>query len=102
MPFAPKPLAAALAAMFFTPAISSAQDADPGSAVAQTTEEVTTPPVEVQSSRLQGEFRTESTSSATRTETPVRDIPQFVNIVPQSVLISQQATTLVDALRNVP
>jgi catecholate siderophore receptor len=100
MPFAPKPIAAALAAMFVTPAVSNAQQA--ADSVATATEEVSTPPVEVQSSRLNAEFVTESTSSATRTETPVRDIPQFVNIVPQSVLVSQQATTLQDALRNVP
>lgn len=99
MPFAPKPITAALAAVFLTPAISLAQES--AGAAGQTSEETTTPPVEVQSSRL-GEFRTDTTSSATRTETPLRDIPQFVNIVPETVLESQHATNLVDALRNVP
>src|SRR5262249_52902780 len=47
-------------------------------------------------------FRTESTTSATRTDTPLRDIPQFINSVPQSVIRSQNATNLTDALRNVP
>jgi len=47
-------------------------------------------------------FRTESTSSATRTETPLRDIPQFINEVPQQLIRSQGATNLSDALRNVP
>ena len=47
-------------------------------------------------------FRTDSTRSATRTETPLRDIPQFINIVPQAVMRSQNATTLQEALRNVP
>ena len=42
------------------------------------------------------------TRSGTRTETPLRDIPQFINTVPQSVLKQQGATTLQDALRNVP
>jgi catecholate siderophore receptor len=55
--------------------------------------------------RVQGEqerFRSESTGSATRTDTPLRDIPQFINTVPQEVIRSQGATTLGDALRNVP
>ena len=41
-------------------------------------------------------------ASATRTETPLRDIPQFINIVPQALIRSQNATSLQDALRNVP
>jgi catecholate siderophore receptor len=44
----------------------------------------------------------DSTSTATRTDTPLRDIPQFINVVPQALIRSQGATTLVDALRNVP
>ena len=47
-------------------------------------------------------FRTDTTRSGTRTETPLRDIPQFINIVPQALIRSQNATTLQDALRNVP
>jgi catecholate siderophore receptor len=47
-------------------------------------------------------FETPSTSTATRTDTPLRDIPQFINTVPQSLIRSQGAKTLSDALRNVP
>jgi catecholate siderophore receptor len=47
-------------------------------------------------------FRTDTTSTATRTETPLRDIPQFINMVPQALIRSQGANTLSDALRNVP
>ncbi len=47
-------------------------------------------------------FKVEATSSVTGIETPLRDIPQFVNIIPQEVIRTQGATTLVDALRNVP
>src|SRR5690348_732851 len=47
-------------------------------------------------------FRKESTSTATRTETSLRDIPQFINVVPETVLKSQGATSLQEALRNVP
>jgi catecholate siderophore receptor len=70
---------------------------------AQTTDEKSLPEVEVTSTSERGEhFRTESTSTGTRTETPLRDIPQTIEIVPQSVIRSQGATTLQDALRNVP
>ncbi len=48
------------------------------------------------------EFRTEATSSATRTDTPLRDIPQFITTVPEALIRSQNATQLSDALRNVP
>jgi len=63
--------------------------------------EATLPEVSVQD-KAGANFRTDSTSSATRTETPMRDIPQFINTVPQSLIRSQGATTLQDALRNVP
>ncbi|HCF29076.1 MAG TPA: TonB-dependent siderophore receptor, partial [Cyanobacteria bacterium UBA11049] len=40
-------------------------------------------------------------STATRTDTPLRDIPQSIQIVPQQVLEDQNADRLRDALRNV-
>ena len=61
----------------------------------------TLPEVRVQDSPDAG-FRTDSTSTATRTDTPLRDIPQFINMVPQALIRSQNATSLSDALRNVP
>jgi catecholate siderophore receptor len=64
-------------------------------------QEKTLPEVKVEAGQDK-DFRTEATRSATRTETPLRDIPQFINTVPQSVIRSQGATTLPDALRNVP
>lgn len=73
-----------------------------GGAWAQSaTPEVKLPEVKVEESKDKG-FSTESTSAATRTNTPLRDIPQLINIVPQSLIRSQGATTLTDALRNVP
>jgi catecholate siderophore receptor len=62
--------------------------------------EATLPEVRVQEGADSG-FRTGATRAATRTETPLRDIPQVINIVPQSLIRSQGATTLQDALRNV-
>lgn len=67
-------------------------------ALAQSQPEQTLPEV-----RVRGDsYRTETVVSPTRTETPLRDIPQFINTVPQSVIHAQGATTLQDALRNVP
>lgn len=43
-----------------------------------------------------------NTSTATKTDTPLRDIPQSVQIIPQQLLRDQQITRLEDALRNVP
>ncbi len=42
-----------------------------------------------------------STSTATRIETPLLDIPQAVNVVSQEVLEDQHATTLDEALGNI-
>jgi len=40
-------------------------------------------------------------TSATRTDTPLRDIPQSIQVVPQQVLEEQQVTRIGDAARNV-
>ncbi|WP_392479007.1 TonB-dependent siderophore receptor [Nostoc sp. C110] len=47
-------------------------------------------------------YRVQETTTGTKTDTPLRDIPQSVQIVPQQVLRDQQVTRLDDALRNVP
>ena len=86
------PAAAAIMMAFAIPA-----------AHAQSTDENILPEVEVTSTQAKSEgFRTDSTSAATRTDTPVRDIPQYINIVPQELIRSQGAKSLSDALRNVP
>jgi catecholate siderophore receptor len=73
-----------------------------GGAWAQSaTPEVKLPEVKVEETKDKG-FGKDSTPTATRTDTPLRDIPQIINIVPQSLIRSQGATTLSDALRNVP
>ncbi|PSB07476.1 TonB-dependent siderophore receptor [Pleurocapsa sp. CCALA 161] len=40
-------------------------------------------------------------TTATRTDTPLKDIPQSIQVVPQQVIEDQQANSLEDALRNV-
>jgi iron complex outermembrane receptor protein len=42
-----------------------------------------------------------NSSAATRTDTPIRDIPQSIQVVPQEVLQDQQITRLDEAVRNV-
>ncbi|NEQ20722.1 MAG: TonB-dependent siderophore receptor, partial [Microcoleus sp. SIO2G3] len=46
-------------------------------------------------------YRTPNATTATRTDTPLRDIPQSIQVVPEQVLDDQQAVRLQDAVRNV-
>ncbi|NDJ17466.1 TonB-dependent siderophore receptor [Myxacorys almedinensis A] len=48
-----------------------------------------------------GGYRVPNTSVGTRTDTPLRDIPQTIQVVPQEVLRDQNVTRLQDATRNV-
>jgi iron complex outermembrane recepter protein len=49
-----------------------------------------------------GSYRVPDSSTATKTDTPLRDIPQSIQIVPQQVLEDQNVTRLDEAIRNVP
>lgn len=60
------------------------------------------PEVEVQGEAIDSGYRTESSRSATRTETPLRDIPQAITVVPEALIEAQAAFSLRDVLRNVP
>ncbi|NJK49561.1 AMIN domain-containing protein [Candidatus Gracilibacteria bacterium] len=46
-------------------------------------------------------YRVPDTSTATRTDTPIRDIPQSIQVIPRQVLEDQKTTRLREALRNV-
>jgi iron complex outermembrane recepter protein len=46
-------------------------------------------------------YRVPNASTATRTDTPIRDIPQSIQIVPQQVLQDRQARSITDGLENV-
>lgn len=46
-------------------------------------------------------YRATRSATATRTDTPVRDTPQSVQVVPRDVLVDQQDIRLTDALQNV-
>ncbi|MEH1798886.1 MAG: TonB-dependent receptor [Nostoc sp.] len=58
-------------------------------------------PIELVVTGEQDGYRVPNSSAATRTDTPLRDIPQSIQVVPQQVLRDQQVTRLDDALRNV-
>ena len=102
--FERRPLAVAIALVFSCPAWVAAQS-EPV-VVAQSTPSTpppsTLPEVKAQATPDDMNFRTDVIRSSTRTDTPLRDIPQFINIVPQALIRSQNAMTLQDALRNVP
>ena len=53
-------------------------------------------------SAIDQDYRMDASSTATRTETPLRDIPQFLNQVPEGMIRAQGATSLQETLRNVP
>lgn len=99
-PMRPTQLAAAIAFSFSAVPPVAAQGAP--EVVAQPIVEPSLPEVKVKATQDEPGFRTDVTRTGTRTETPLRDIPQFINTVPQSLIRSQNATTLQDALRNVP
>jgi catecholate siderophore receptor len=88
--FKRRPLAAAILMTFSSPLLAQAQPAP----------EQTLPQVDVRDAR--DHFRTDANTSAMGTDTPLRDVPQIINTVPQSVIRSQGATQMTDALRNVP
>ncbi|NJR52470.1 MAG: TonB-dependent siderophore receptor [Leptolyngbyaceae cyanobacterium CSU_1_3] len=52
--------------------------------------------------RQQDGYRVPNASVGTRTDTPLRDIPQSIQVIPQQVLQDQNVTDLGEALRNVP
>ena len=85
------PLAAALGLAF-----SSA-------AWAQKAPEVVLDEVQVRSDRQpDSSYNPPTATSATKIEAPLRDIPQTVNVVPQSLLRDQVAQSMQDALKAVP
>ncbi|MGV3743536.1 MAG: TonB-dependent receptor [Burkholderiaceae bacterium] len=90
------PLAAALLAVFSAPVIA------PQAAFAQTQQtENVLPEVQVTEEATETYAPGLSTVGG-RVPTAVRDIPQSVTVINRAVLDAQNATTLTDALRNVP
>ncbi|MFJ3059215.1 TonB-dependent receptor [Herbaspirillum sp. NPDC087042] len=60
------------------------------------------PTVEVSGTRGNDGYLAPTAVSATKSEAPLRDVPQTINVVPAQVIRDQNATSLQDVLRNVP
>ncbi|WP_298917439.1 TonB-dependent receptor [uncultured Nostoc sp.] len=58
-------------------------------------------PIELVVTGEEDGYRVTESSTGTRTDTPIRDIPQSIQVVPRQVLEDQKTIRLVDALRNV-
>ncbi|MEH2070892.1 MAG: TonB-dependent siderophore receptor [Nostoc sp.] len=58
-------------------------------------------PIELVVTGEQDEYRVPDASTATRTDTPLRDIPASIQVIPRQVLQDQKAVRLQDAVQNV-
>ncbi|MEM7714755.1 MAG: TonB-dependent siderophore receptor [Cyanobacteria bacterium P01_A01_bin.68] len=58
-------------------------------------------PIELIVTGERNSYQVPNATSATRTDTPIRDIPQSIQVVPRQVLKDQQVTRLDEALNNV-
>ncbi|TVP63923.1 MAG: TonB-dependent siderophore receptor [Nodularia sp. (in: Bacteria)] len=77
----------------FTSVTTSATEPEQPSAEAQD-------PIELIVTGVQDTYRIPNSSTATRTDTPLRDIPQAIQVIPRQVIEDQQVTRLDEALRN--
>ncbi len=57
-------------------------------------------PIELVVTGEQDSYKVPDASTATRTDTPLRDIPQAIQVIPQQVIKDQGVTRIEDALRN--
>jgi len=69
---------------------------------AQSASPLELPATAVTGAREEASYKPEESRTALKIDAPLRDIPQSVNVVPQSVLRDQGADSLEDALKNVP
>lgn len=69
---------------------------------AQPASPIELPVTSVTGSREDSGYKPEQSKAALKIDAPLRDVPQSINVVPQSVLRDQGADSLEDALKNVP
>lgn len=94
------PLAIAIVAAMASP-VALTQYAFAQNAQAEQ-EEATLAPVKVKEKAIKNDYAPAVSTVGAKTPTAIRDIPQTVNVINRTVLEAQGATTLKDALRNVP
>jgi iron complex outermembrane recepter protein len=58
-------------------------------------------PIELLVTDQQTRYRVPNATTGTRTDTPIRDVPQTIQVVPEQVIRDQRVTRLRDALLNV-
>jgi iron complex outermembrane recepter protein len=79
----------------FTTVTTSTTESEQPSAEAQQ-------PIELIITGEQDRYRVPNAATVTRIDTPLIDIPQSIQVIPQQVLEDQQIVRIDDALRNVP
>lgn len=60
------------------------------------------PSIDVTGGQIVSPYRAEAASTATKTNIPLKDVPQTVNVVPSELIKDQNMTSLQDVMRNVP
>ncbi|TVP63631.1 MAG: TonB-dependent receptor [Nodularia sp. (in: Bacteria)] len=87
----------------FTPVVTSAQTPQLPAEGETQTEQPSTPdqPIELVVTGQEDRYSVPNATTATRTDTPLRDIPQSIQAVPRQVLDDRQVIRASDALRNV-
>lgn len=95
-------VASSLALAFNTaPAAPPAPDATTADTTQAATAKVTELP-EVKVKAARDGYSSASSSSATKANAPLRDVPQAVNVIPEKLIREQAAQSMQDVLRNVP
>ena len=95
MKFQRKPLSIAILAVIVAP-LSANVSAE------QSDDDVTLKSVKVQEKAISNDYSPAISTVGAKAPTPIRDIPQTVNVINRAVIEAQGATTLKEALRNVP
>ena len=70
--------------------------------VTQKLQQAEAEPIELIVTGEQDSYKVDTTTTGTRTDTPLRDVPQAIQVIPRQVLEDQQVERLNDALRNSP
>lgn len=101
-----RPTALALALAAASAAAETAENPPP--AATQSAAQSTLPEVTVRASEIRESaygpvegYRAERTGTATKTDTPIRELPAAIQVVPKQVIEDQQATRIADVVENV-
>ncbi|HSD52766.1 MAG TPA: TonB-dependent siderophore receptor [Burkholderiales bacterium] len=89
------PLGTMVACLALAPGVSPAQSTTPS-------QETTLPEVKVRESATSDDYNAPTSTVGGVVPTPIRDIPQSATVINSVLMQSQGATSLADALRNVP